>query len=282
MKETYVPIRPGILEHLLRGDISACEFGVYAIIHLQADYGSGIWRGSAARISNTAPRGAELRKIQRALEHLTDLGLLKPFHTQGVRGNYPVLINKFTVRSGALKGQRLNANLTTDWRNPAYESCAEDDAVDAPIQEVRSKKQGGKKKIPAPKPGAPADPRREVFLQFAGKEFEAKHGVKPSWAKADFVQYDSFLKHNTAMSVEEMQRRFRNYLASTEPFIVSQGGSLTYFFKKFVVFARVQIPVLPRKSDRAVLVDPEELRRKRLEITPEGQAILDRTGGVLQ
>jgi len=150
MKEPYVPIRPGISEHLLRGDISAFEFGVYVIIHLQTDYGTGIWRGSAARIANTAPRGADLRKIQRALEHLTNLGLLKPFHTQGVRGNYPVLINKFTVRSGALKGQRLNAELTTDWHRSVYEPCAVDDAVsdavDAPIQEVISKKQEGRRK----------------------------------------------------------------------------------------------------------------------------------------
>jgi hypothetical protein len=131
------------MEHLLRGDISALEFGVYAIIHLQADFSTGIWRGSAPRILNSAPRGADLRKIQRAIEHLTRLGLLKPFTTQGKRGNYPVLINKFTVRSGALTGMRLNAYKSDSWQRPVYEPCAEDDAQgdaqDAPIQEVRSK-----------------------------------------------------------------------------------------------------------------------------------------------
>jgi hypothetical protein len=142
-KERYVPIRPGISEHLLRGDISAFEFGVYVIVHLQADFSTGIWRGSAPRILNSAPRGADLRKIQRAIEHLSGLGLLKPFTTQGKRGNYPVLINKFTVRSGALTGMRLNAYKSDSWQRPVYESCAEDDAQgdaqDAPIQEVRSK-----------------------------------------------------------------------------------------------------------------------------------------------
>jgi len=157
-KERYVPIRPGIMEHLLRGDISALEFGVYVIIHLQADFSTGIWQGSAPRILNSAPRGADLRKIQRAIEHLTALGLLKPFTVQGKRGNYPVLINKFTVRSGALTGMRLNATNSESWKRPAYEPCAESDAQsdaqDAPSQEVRSKES---KKNPKPVSASPAD-----------------------------------------------------------------------------------------------------------------------------
>ena len=59
VKERFVPIRCGIAEHLLRGDISAFEFGVYVIVHLQADYSTGIWRGSAPRILNSAPPRSE-------------------------------------------------------------------------------------------------------------------------------------------------------------------------------------------------------------------------------
>lgn len=157
-KERYVPIRPGIMEHLLRGDISALEFGVYVIVHLQADFSTGIWQGSAPRILNSAPRGADLRKVQRAIEHLTALGLLRPFTVQGKRGNYPVLINKFTVRSGALTGMRLNACKSDSWQRPVYEPCAEDDAQgdgqDAPSQEVRSKEE---RKQQHPASAAPAD-----------------------------------------------------------------------------------------------------------------------------
>lgn len=140
--ERYVPIRPGIAEYLLRGEVSAFEFGVYTIIHLQADYRTGIWHGSAPRIVASAPRGADLRKVQRAIEHLVDLGLLKHFHQHGQRGNFPFLINKFTVRSGALTGQRLNADKSESCRHLVYEPCAESVAEsvaeDAPIQEVRS------------------------------------------------------------------------------------------------------------------------------------------------
>ena len=153
MKERSVPIRPGIEEHLLRGDMSLFEFGVYVTIHLQADYRTGIWRGSAPRILATAPRGASLRDVQRALEHLEELAYLRSFRKQGERGNAAYLIDKFTVRSGALKDMRLNARRSESWRSPTYEPCAlpvaEDDAVpvalpvaeDAPSQEVRRKKQ---------------------------------------------------------------------------------------------------------------------------------------------
>jgi hypothetical protein len=236
MKESYVPIRAGILEHLLRGDISACEFGVYGIIHLQADYASGVWRGSAPRIANSAPRGADLRKIQRALEHLAQLGLLKLFHRQGVRGNYPVLINKFTVRSGALKGQRLNADLTTNWRKPVYERCAETDtdatavvdAVDAPIQEVRSKKEEKREK-PAAKTTPPADPRFQPFVDFAFAAFNVKHGQKPVWLAKDYRALRDLLGKAPSLALSELHSRWENYLQSTEPFTAKQGWSLTYF-----------------------------------------------------
>ena len=132
--------------------LSLCEFGIYAVIHIQADYRTGIWRGSAARILATAPRGASLRQIQRAIKHLEDLRYLKSFRVQGARGNTPYVIDKFTVRSGALKGYRLNAAKSESWQRPFYEFVAEvvteDDAV--PVAEhdalSRSKKEEVRKK----------------------------------------------------------------------------------------------------------------------------------------
>jgi hypothetical protein len=232
MKERYIPIRPGILEHLLRGDISAFEFGVYVIVHLQADYRTGTWRGSAPRIIASAPRGAELRRAQRALEHLSELGLLKHFHLHGQHGNFAFLINKFTVRSGALSGMRLNADKSKSWQSPVYESCADDDAEgvaqDAPLQEVRSKREEGKKK-PAAKPAPPADPRFQPFLDFAIGAFEAKHEQKPTWTGKDSKALSALLAGNKGLGAHELQRRFGNYLASTEAFTQKQGDSLAYF-----------------------------------------------------
>ena len=232
-KERYIPIRPGISEYLLRGDISAFEFGVYVIVHLQADYGTGIWRGSAPRILNSAPRGAKLREVQRALEHLADLGLLKHFHKHGQRGNFPFLINKFTVRSGALTGMRLNADKSESWQSPVYESCADDDAhgvaQDAPIQEVRSKKRRSKDQNPAANPGPPAETRFRPFVDFAFEAFEKQYGQKPTWTGKDFKALSTMLAANKGLVMDELQRRFSNYLASTERYTLDHGGALWYF-----------------------------------------------------
>jgi hypothetical protein len=201
VKERYVPIRPGIMEHLLRGDISALEFGVYVMVHLQADFSTGIWRGSAPRILNSAPRGADLRQVQRAIEHLSKIGLLKAFSVQGKRGNYPVLINKFTVRSGALSGMRLNASKSLSWQHPVYEPCAdsdaESDAQDAPSQEVRSKE--GRKNPPvSATPAADSldsETRGAAFDVFweTWPRKQGKAQALRAWAKIPLAEYGPIL-----------------------------------------------------------------------------------------
>lgn len=239
MKERSVPIRPGIEEHLVRGAMSLCEFGIYALIHIQADYRTGIWRGSAPRILATAPRGASLRQVQRALEHFEAMGYLKSFRVQGARGNTPYLIDKFTVRSGALKGYRVNAAKSESWQRPFYELVAEivteDDAV--PVAEgvaehdalSRSKKKEVREKKVAAKPAPPADPRFQPFVDFAFRAFEQKHNQKPTWTGKDFKALSQMLASNKGLSGDELQKRFRNYLGSTEAFTQKQGDSLAHF-----------------------------------------------------
>jgi hypothetical protein len=264
LKERYIPIRPGILEHLLRGDVSAFEFGVYVIVHLQADYGTGIWRGSAPRVLNSAPRGAELRKVQRALEHLTELGLLKHFHQHGQRGNFPFLINKFTVRSGALTGMRLNADKSKSWQSPVYESCADDDAEgvaqgvaqDAPIQEVRSKREEGRKNRAA-KNTPTADARFGPFLGFAKGSFEAKHRHPPTWDcfGKDGFALAAFLRRAAHVTLDGWRVHVLNFFDSTEAFTLKQGGSLAYFVSRFDTFASG--PILEKTSTGGTHAKPD-------------------------
>jgi hypothetical protein len=255
MKERSVPIRPGIEEHLVRGAMSLCEFGIYALIHLQADYRTGIWRGSAPRILATAPRGASLRKIQRALEHFEVLGYLKSFRVQGARGNTAYLIDKFTVRSGALKGYRVNAAKSESWQRPVYEIVADDDTV--PVAESvaehdalsrSKKKEVREKKNPAAKPAPPADPRFQPFLAFSFGAFELKHGQRPTWTGRDFKALSAMLAGNKGLEPAELERRFRNYLASTEPFTQKQGDSLAYFCAHTDSFLGGPIMAVQRKG----------------------------------
>jgi hypothetical protein len=254
MKERSVPIRPGIEEHLVRGALGLCEFGIYTLIHIQADYSTGIWQGSAARLLATAPRGASLRQIQRSIQHLEELGYLKAFRIQGVRGNTPYLIDKFTVRSGALKGRRLNARQSMSWQHPRYELVAEDDAQ--PVTESvaehdalsRSKNKEGSKKneIPPAKPSPPSTPGYQVVLGSLWKEFEEKNGQPPTWGTKDYAALNGILRRDLHPP-EEIIRRFRHYLDSSEEFMAKQGGSLTFFFSRFDTFLRG--PISDRRSN---------------------------------
>lgn len=141
----YAIIRRGLLDHLLEGRLGFFELGIYTTIHLQADFQTGVWRGSAPRLLATAPAGTTLREVQRAVQILVKIGFLRTFQTHGSRGNYAVLIDKYDVRIGALKGRRLNAAKSVSWREPFYEPCAERDAEAnaeaAPSQYSVSKKQ---------------------------------------------------------------------------------------------------------------------------------------------
>jgi hypothetical protein len=259
VKERSVPIRPGIEEHLVRGAMSLCEFGIYALIHIQADYRTGIWRGSAPRILATAPRGASLRQVQRALEHFEEMGYLKSFRVHGARGNTPYLIDKFTVRSGALKGYRVNAVKSESWQRPFYELVAEvvteDDAV--PVAESvaehdalsrSKKKEVRKKKNPAAKPAPPADPRYGPFLEFARASFEAKHKHPPTWDcfGKDGSALAGFLLRAPHVTLDVWQTYISRFFDSTEAFTVKQGGSLAYFVSRFDTFASG--PILEKQS----------------------------------
>jgi hypothetical protein len=120
----FIQIRSGLSEHLLNGALGVFALGVYLIILLQVDFETGVWTGSAARLLASAPRGASLRDMQRALELLEKIGFIRIFHRHGQRGNYRALVNKYEPKTGALIGKRLNALKSDDWRRPVYEACA--------------------------------------------------------------------------------------------------------------------------------------------------------------
>jgi hypothetical protein len=124
----FAKIRAGLEEHLIAGHIGFFEAGIYTTIHLQANFRTGLWFGSAPRLLATAGRGASLRSVQHALERLIEIQFLRSFHIHGTRGNYPVLIHKYEPSCGALKGMRLNAIASDNWRRPIYEHVAESNA----------------------------------------------------------------------------------------------------------------------------------------------------------
>lgn len=126
MKRGFTPIRNGIQEHLEHGRLGSFDLGIYVRIHLDADYRSGIWWGSAQKLIALAPFDGSLRHVQKSLRRLEAIGFIRRFLIRGKHGNYPVLINKYEIRDGALKGKRLNAWRATDWKHAAYETVTDE------------------------------------------------------------------------------------------------------------------------------------------------------------
>lgn len=78
---------------------------------------------------------------------------------------------------------------------------------------------------------APGDLRFQPFFVFALESFTVKHGRKPLWQGKDRNGLKNLLRNQSVegLPLERLQTLWRNFLDSSEPFTVKQGGSLGYF-----------------------------------------------------
>jgi len=109
----YIQLRRGLTEHLRAGRLNLFELGVYAHLLFCADFRTGIQLNSAIHIYYSTGQQDPIRNIQRALECLEKAEYIKRFIVKGKKGDYPILIHRYEVTDGALKGQRLDALSTT-------------------------------------------------------------------------------------------------------------------------------------------------------------------------
>lgn len=101
-------------------------YAAHDVLILLAEKTTGIWVGSAkAFAANCGAGDISERQARHILECLESAGYIKRFPIRRSHRNYPILINRYLVTSGAYSGMRLNASVTTDWRIPMYESCQE-------------------------------------------------------------------------------------------------------------------------------------------------------------
>jgi hypothetical protein len=211
-----------IQDHAIRGDLSLFDLGVYSVIHFQTEFSTGLWFGSAARVHATAPEGASLRDVQRSMEHLEELRFLRSFRKHGQRGNAPYLVHKYEPLTGALRGKRLNAFASDDWRARVYESCAlpdtETDALtnaQADTYSVSSTQDSeGRKK----KRSAPAVPSPSVFTGQHLSVTQRQDGLLGEafpWVDrpAEYRKADSWLEANPDRRPKKSTRFLHNWFS---------------------------------------------------------------------
>ncbi len=262
----YTQKRRGAVEHLRDGRFTLLEYGAHDLILALADKATGIWWGSAKALAAICGAGDVTdRQARHLLESLEKKGYVRRFPKRRGHGNYPILVNKFEVTFGAYRGMRLNAEKTTDWRSPVYESClehgaeqgAQDGAVHAPFREGEERQT--KRKNTAAKTAPLADLRFQPFFQFAYESFTCKHGRKPIWQGKDQKGLKNLLRNQdvAAVSLERLQALWRNFLDSTDAFTVKQGDSLAYFCSNIDKFSDGPIRAGNRKVTNGNLTGTE-------------------------
>jgi hypothetical protein len=137
--EGFVLLRRGLTKHIRGGKLTPNALAVYVHLLLCADFTTGIQQNSAIHIVFAMGNTISDRHVRRALAHLEKGGYLKRFMIPGKRGDYPILIDKYEIRTrlvsedGSDEGieiKRLNAAATTDWKCPVYDDCAVDGSED--------------------------------------------------------------------------------------------------------------------------------------------------------
>jgi hypothetical protein len=126
MVESFVKSRRGILEHLEQGRLTFSEFGVFQLLLLQANKANGVVWSDSRKVAGYFNGTLNERTAKDALASLKAKGYIKEFRQQGSRGSYPILVNKYEITVGDLKGCLTNAEQTVDWQQPVVSGRPDD------------------------------------------------------------------------------------------------------------------------------------------------------------
>jgi hypothetical protein len=225
----------------------------FIYVACQADTRTGVWTGSAGALAGELAMSP--RTARDVLEKMSNMGYIKRFTLPGKHACYPILVHKFLVTDGEHKGQQLNAIGSASPSNLQYfpreqegelsgQHRVEHGASQKKIEKGESENKETIRKNLAANAPPPGGAQYRPVLACLWKDFEQKKGQPPSWSAKDFASLSNFLK-NHKHSPEEIILRFKNYVASTEEFVVRQGCSLSFFFSRFDSF--ISGPILERR-----------------------------------
>lgn len=231
----FLQLRRGLWEHVRDARLSITGALAFIYICSQADTRTGIWKGCAKSLSGEL--GIPERTARDVLEKMEHGDYIRRFAVPGRHACYPILVHKYPISQGEHDGEQLNALESKSPAELSYFSCEQDGEHSVEhgaaqrIQETRDRR---KKRADKP----PADPRFGPFLEFARASFEIKHGHPPTWDcfGKDGKELAAFLRRAKHVTLADWQTHISNFFDSTEPFTVKQGGSLSYFVRRFDTF----------------------------------------------
>lgn len=119
--EGFTAIRNGIRDHIKKGKLLPGDLGVYVYLHLECDWRTGIYHGTALGIAHGFHNPSLKREIQDALYRLRREKYINYRIGNGSRGGYEMLIHKFRPTVGQLYGRELNAWEHGELCKPFYE-----------------------------------------------------------------------------------------------------------------------------------------------------------------
>lgn len=119
--EGFTAIRNGIREHVKQGKFQLNDLGLYLYLHLECDWRTGVYHGTAEGIAYGLGDLSLKREVQDSLSRLRREGYINYRKGNGQRGGYDILIHKFRPTVGKLFGFELNAWKNEDKCKPAYE-----------------------------------------------------------------------------------------------------------------------------------------------------------------
>ena len=283
MSEGFYKRRRGILEHLEAGKITLLDSGIHDYLCLRANgikgSGSNIPPGvvftSSKAIKALCPREFSERTIRRALSHLEEIGWIKRWMRAGNRGNYPILIARASVHDLSGTEYRINAEATTDWREPALILAAE---CPGSVHEVSTYREvrienREKPKASAPKTAAPADRRFQPIIN-AYYEEQKKTGIEPNCDKTDFASLKAWLKRNPNRPIDGIFVSLSNALASSDPYPLRPGFRLREFLEHE---SKYQLGPLARNV-RSLQIQPSTILPKSQQVSSEAKKKLQNYG----
>jgi hypothetical protein len=116
----FIPIPGEIFNEFETGQMDLHMWGVYAVLLRQVDFETGVWRGTAYKISVAWNDHLELRTVQRALTRLDNVYVKAFRNPKGQRGGYYILLHNYRIRFGPFAGHYLDALASPDPKHPVY------------------------------------------------------------------------------------------------------------------------------------------------------------------